>query len=115
LIHQLTFDINTIAFVNCVWQAIFKRRPKSRFYGEKETKSGLPQHLAQPALQAIGIHFGAVAAEALLLSGPPFDDIVSFLEYPLSGQKLESLEPRILMSPQLDQSAGGLQKTARVD
>jgi hypothetical protein len=38
----------------------------------------------------------------------PLDDIVSFLGYPLSGQKLESLEPRILMSPQPDQSAGGL-------
>jgi hypothetical protein len=38
----------------------------------------------------------------------PLDDVVNYLGYSLSGQKLESLDPAVLMSPQPDQSAGGL-------
>lgn len=38
----------------------------------------------------------------------PLDDVVAFLGYSLSGAKLETLDPAVLMAPQLEATNGGL-------
>src|ERR1041385_1921753 len=38
----------------------------------------------------------------------PLDDVVTFLGYSLSGAKLETPDPSVLMSPQLEEANGGL-------
>ena len=38
----------------------------------------------------------------------PLDDVATFLGYQLSGAKLESLDPAVLMSPQAGEANGGL-------
>jgi hypothetical protein len=130
----LTFDRNNVSFVNCVGKGFFYARRAKRFMVIKLKSSfGVGQFLLFAAVGLAFMH-PVLGAEPSITPGSTngaltyytnlsrilvgfsptqglttLDNALAFLGYPISGQKLETLDPAVLMAPDHLALEGGVE------